>query len=259
MLSGSGTRPATVLDAPAWSGRVVVVSPHLDDAVLSLGASMRAAARRGAHVDALTVLAGDPESSTPADDSNRRAGFATAGEAARLRREEDRLACRLVDSHPVWLTISDDRNEEPPPDAELRDRLAEALKGYDAVLLPGFPLAHADHLRIARLALDVIAPGTPLGLYVEQPYASWALLARNTRSLGGPPRDEGPRALGLDVQPAPRWSRQACRPDDWLAKLRAMAAYASQMRILRRGPRARILAYEALHRGEAVLWLRLAA
>src|SRR3712207_8859213 len=98
-------RPGAAPHAAAWSGRVAVVSPHLDDAVLSLGASMHAAARRGARVEAVTVLAGDPASTTPADDSNRRAGFATAGEAARLRREEDRRACTAVRATPTWLTL----------------------------------------------------------------------------------------------------------------------------------------------------------
>lgn len=234
----------------------MVVSPHLDDGVLSLGASIHAATSRGAAVDVLTVLAGDPASGTAADHSNRRAGFSTAGEAARLRREEDRRACEGVGARPVWLDLSDDHSDALSED-DLREGLASTMEGYDAILVPGFPLAHAQHLLISRLTLEVLEPGVRLGLYVEQPYASWAAFAKGSRPRAGAGRDAGPRALGLDVGEAPRWSRHVGRPGDWVAKHRGMTAYASQLRVLRRGPRTRILAYEALHRGEAVLWLTL--
>ena len=70
------------------TGRLVVVSPHLDDAVLSLGATMASAARNGAHVTVLTVFACDPQSSAPAEWWDRAGGFRTLGEAACARREE---------------------------------------------------------------------------------------------------------------------------------------------------------------------------
>ena len=44
-------------------GRVVVVSPHLDDAVLSLGATMAHAIESGAKVEVLTVFGCEPTSS----------------------------------------------------------------------------------------------------------------------------------------------------------------------------------------------------
>jgi hypothetical protein len=63
---------------PAKPGeRVVVVSPHLDDGALSLGAALHAWAARGARVELLTVLACDPRSDAPAELG--RGGFATEG------------------------------------------------------------------------------------------------------------------------------------------------------------------------------------
>ena len=50
----------------ALAGEVVVISPHLDDGPLSLGAALSWAARAGANVTVLTVLADDPESDLPA-------------------------------------------------------------------------------------------------------------------------------------------------------------------------------------------------
>ena len=68
-------------------GDVVVVSPHLDDAALSLGAAIARARRIGAaRVVVLTVFAGNPESDLPAGGWDSRAGFATEGEASRARR-----------------------------------------------------------------------------------------------------------------------------------------------------------------------------
>ena len=264
MASSGSPRRASVLDAPAWHGRVLVVSPHLDDAVLSLGASIRNATRRGVHVDVLTVLAGDPASGAPSDESGRRAGFETVGEAARLRRDEDRAACESVGAEPRWLPLSDVAGAKPDLDV-VAEELRAPLRGYDAVLLPGSPLAHADHRLISRAALAVLGPATVVGLYLEQPYASWEALARRRR---GSPGKEGrsakavPRVtmdtLDLSVDGPPTWRRHAGRPADWPAKTRGMGAYVSQLRVLRRAPRTRILLYEAVHRGEAVCWMRLA-
>lgn len=236
------TRPAT-LRAPAWHGRVVVVSPHLDDAVLSLGASIRAATRRGARVDVLTVLAGDPAS-------------ASAGTVSRLRREEDRAACRRIGAQPTWLPLSDEAGAKATPE-EVRAHLAPALDGYHAVLIPGSPLAHADHRLVSRAALEVAHPGVILGIYVEQPYASWDAFALNGRPSRGRSPTQSLQALGLAVSGEPSWHHRVGRAGDWLAKTRSMGEYASQLKILRRLPRARILGYEALHRGESVIWATL--
>lgn len=250
-------RSATPLATDAWDGRVVVVSPHLDDAVLSLASSIHRATRRGVRVDVLTVLAGDPGSSTPADESGRRAGFTTAAQATAVRRAEDGRACRLIGAEPLWLPLSDVAGEKP--DAQvIRDGLHVTLRDYDAVLIPGAPLAHADHLTVSQAVIDLLDAGAAVGLYVEQPYASWDAFALHGRSKRGTSPVLTTQALGLAVEGEPAMRRCPGDPQDWLAKTRAMSAYASQLRVLRRGPRTRILAYEILHRGEGVCWLRLA-
>lgn len=247
---------ALALAGGQWRGRVVVVSPHLDDAVLSLGASIRAAVRAGVAVDVLTVLSGDPEATGASDASNAKAGFATAGEAAKARRREDARACRLVGARPVWLPFSDDHNESPPDEAAVTEDLRTRLTGYDAVLLPGHPLGHPDHRLVSRLALEALEPGRTVGFYVEQPYASWRALSRNTRDLLGAPALTAAE-LGVQVSGTPSWHRMRCRPSDWARKQAACGAYVSQMAVLRRAPRIRVFAYELLHRGEAVLWCTL--
>src|SRR6476659_849282 len=86
-------------------GRTVVVSPHLDDAVFSLGATIAHASKLGGRVQVLTVFGCEPESQQPANGWDTRGGFSTEGEAATARREEDREACRLVGAEPHWLAF----------------------------------------------------------------------------------------------------------------------------------------------------------
>lgn len=256
MTTTRASRRSDPLPGDHWRGRVCVVSPHLDDAVLSLGASIAAAARAGVEVDVLTVLAGDPQSATAGDESTRRAGFATAGAAAAARRVEDDRACRRVGARPVWWPLSDDTNDAPPDPEQIRARLEAALPAYDAVLAPGFPLQHAHHRLVARLVVEAMPPGAVLGLYVEQPYASWRLLARR-RTPDRPSEAEMLEGIGLSVSPPVRWTRRARSPADWLAKLGGVNAYESQLRVLRRLPRTRLFGYEAMKGGEMVLWCQL--
>src|SRR5204862_73519 len=63
--------------------RFAVVSPHLDDAILSLGAGIMGAGRAADEVSVVTVFAGDPESRAPAARWDARAGAAAAPSCGR--------------------------------------------------------------------------------------------------------------------------------------------------------------------------------
>jgi LmbE family N-acetylglucosaminyl deacetylase len=215
------------------SGSVAVLSPHLDDAVLSLGAAI--AASSGADIAIVTVLAGDPDSDLPAGKWDAGAGFETAGEAARARRREDELACSDVGARPVWLPFADGQYPRNQADDEIWAAVEEALGGAETVLLPGFPLIHDDHAWLLALARREGLPGRRVGLYVEQPYAA----AR------------APRLPAADG-----WAPLAAALPHRVAKLRACRRYASQLPLLQRGrpvllPLTR---YEAARGGEAVRW-----
>src|SRR5947208_5655387 len=86
---------------------VVVLSPHLDDAVFSLGAWLHHEARVGATLRILTVLANDPSVDRPAGSWDAECGFSSAAAAALARREEDRRACAIVGARPDWLPYGD--------------------------------------------------------------------------------------------------------------------------------------------------------
>lgn len=216
------SRPATerLLDPSELGRRVTVLSPHLDDAVFSLGATIACAARGGARVEVLTVFAGDPESSRPAGDWDRRAGFATEGEAAAARRREDRHACSLLSATPLWQTFSDEQYPGDRDDALLAGALKEALRGTETVLVPAYPLTHADHLHLAEVVLGAGLVGGRIALYVEQPYALWEEAPR----LPDRVREMVPGSLS--------WSPVRVGYRDLGLKLLACRAYATQLALI---------------------------
>lgn len=231
---------------------LVVVSPHLDDAVLSLGAWIARAVRNGSQVTVLTALACDPASDAPAKGWDARAGFSTEGEAARARRAEDADACAVLGATPEWLPFGSVDFVRHGSDDDVRARVLEITKRADAVLLPGSPLTHPDHEWLARLFTAPPLLHSRLGFYAEQPY---------TARTGGRPSLPAWLVDALHERPV----FELLRPDgkDVLAKLRAIACYRSQLPLLRleSGLRLRLhrhLLGEKRAGGEAVAWLSVA-
>ncbi len=213
--------------------RIVVVSPHLDDGVLSLGASISSWSRAGAAVELLTVLACDPDSTAAAGGWDRRGGFATEGESARARREEDRRAGSVLGATPVWLPFGSVDFERHGDEGDVRRAVSAAVDGASAVLLPGFPLSHPDHewlMRTLATALD----GHRTSFYAEQPYTRRAgtepdlpeWVARRVRSadLRAGPHGAARPAREVVGDPVLRLAapvaRDAQEPATWPAPLR---------------------------------------
>jgi LmbE family N-acetylglucosaminyl deacetylase len=219
-------------------GRVAVLSPHLDDGAYSLGAAISESIRGGAHVSLVTIFAGDPNSDRPPSPWDQRLGFRSAAEAARARRKEDGRACELLGAVPVWLPF-DDHYGRPSDDGEVWAAIEQAVGGAETVLVPGFPLDHEDHLRVARMALTNGLPTSEIGLYVEQPYAA---------VHGGPP--EVPAWLALLVGAEPGWQAVRARPRARLRKARAWRAYRSQFQHFGYRSLVNVLRYEARRGGE---------
>lgn len=240
-----------------FAGRAVVLSPHLDDAVFSLGAAIANATRRGAEVDVVTVFAGDVDSSVPAAWWDRAAGFRSEGEAAGARREEDRRACEIVGARPVWLPFADATYERTVDDDELWQAIWPHVQEREVVFIPGFPLRHVDHLRLARLALERLDLDC-VGLYVEQPYAKRHAHRRPWRRPAVPPE------LNLSRSLRATWSTVHAGRGDRQAKHRAALAYSSQIPLFGRAGSdrlgrlliRRVALYERLRGGEAVARLR---
>lgn len=209
-------------------GEVVVVSPHMDDAVLSLGAAISRAVRNGARITILTVLAGDPGSTARAGEWDRECGFRTAGETATARRAEDAAACGHLGATAVWLPYSDHQYERGGSDDEIRAAVVEAV-GPSLPLLPGFPLGHPDHRWLHELLEPAFAPERR-GYYLEQPYA----------------------AMNSADPPGGGWRPLRATLGDQRRKLAACRSYASQQEPLGR-PLRRIFRYEIARGGEWAL------
>jgi LmbE family N-acetylglucosaminyl deacetylase len=135
-----------VLD-PAVLERVVVVSPHFDDA--ALGAAHLLATYPGSTV--ITVLGGEPprypEHVTPWDEAG---GFATGDDVVAARREEDRAAMAFANATPVWLEFPDHQYlaiEDRPTAAQVAPSLGRAIAEArpTAVFLP-MGIANPDHV-----------------------------------------------------------------------------------------------------------------
>ncbi len=227
--------------------RIAVLSPHLDDAVLSLGASISKWTRDGAGVRVVTVLGGDPSSSVPAGPWDARSGFATEGDAARARRVEDKIACRAVGAEPLALDLPDGQYPRRPDDDDVWARASAAIGDAGTVLSPGFPLTHPDHVWIGMLALERRDAAWRFGLYVEQPYAIGS----------GRPRDQRAR---FPFEPAFR--PIAASWIDRRRKRRALLAYRSQHAQLAEvvsgtwgDLQRRIAALERRRGGEMVAWV----
>jgi len=220
-------------------GNVAVISPHLDDAAFSLGATIARISRAGASVRIVTVLAGDARAAFPAGAWDRSSGFDTAGHAAHARAAEDDEASAILGARAVRLPYFDKQYSRGGDDAEIRAAILGAVAGCDVLLAPGFPLTHEDHEWLARLLIGDLESGRRVGLYVEQPYT-----ARMKAT---------PKALFNESGP---WEVLPGGPADQFAKLRACRAYKSQIEPLG-GLRVlmAVLRYEAQRGGESISWI----
>lgn len=207
--------------------------------MISLGASIFEAVRDGHRVAVVTVFAGDPDSATAAGRWDTRTGFETAGEAVRSRREEDRNACALLGAEPLWLPFVDGDYGGERSEEEISAKLIDLLAPFNAVLVPGRPLRHADHLWLARCVEEHGIGSAQLGLYAELPYDYWPKQDRGT---------EASVAHDSLVWRAPRVTLRAR-----LTKWRACSAYSSQLPWLGRG-RFRPALLRARVGGERTAW-----
>lgn len=254
--------------AGAGGERWLVLSPHLDDAVYSVGGLLHDQSRAGREILVVTVCAGDPPEglSSFALEVLRHMSLDPA-EAMATRRAEDRAALgALHDSIALehWpfpeatfrkSTTGGDLYRsrrvlfaEPNPldtelPRELENRLRE-LGSFERVLAPLGVGGHVDHRLVRRAALAQF--GRRTRLWEDFPYvvmkrrALWAVL--------GPP---GTRSR--------RWEREDHRltPAAAAAEVEAVLAYRSQVRPLfrnRRGVSRRL----RRHRGRTPslrLWL----
>jgi LmbE family N-acetylglucosaminyl deacetylase len=228
--------------------RTAIVAPHLDDGVLSLGATIYRSSRAGSYIRVITVFAGDPESDRPASGWDSLPGFATEGEAVRIRREEDAEACGVVGADRLYLRFSEPVYAGPPDWVAVSAEVNEALSDVDVALVPGFPLIHRDHRWLTENLLAHGLEVPRVGLYAEQPYRHQKARFRRV----GVDAD-----LSAFLPEGVDWHRAGTGLEPLRAKHRAVSAYRSQRRWLDLdgSKLGRMLWFEAIRGGEAVAWV----
>ena len=224
---------------PPLGSRVLVVAPHLDDAVLSASAILHSRAADAV----LTVFAGLPDPAVVTE-WDIRCGYPDSTAAVTARRQEDDLAFEGLGVRRTWLDLLDSPYRPGLPTeedaavlcaaiAEWRDgdggliavpagagralRLVERARlrlPIPGIGLPGGAPPHPDHLWVTDLVLTAF-PSAAVLLYEEIPYAWVRRADRRVAELA--------RTFGREV-----WGPLSF-PVNVADKARRVSAYQSQL------------------------------
>src|SRR5450432_3414186 len=150
-----GSLPDGALD------RVMVVSPHFDDA--ALGTAHLLCSYPGSTV--VTVCAGRPPAyPDPPSEWDALGGFGTGDDVVAIRREEDRAAMQVLGADPVWLDFVDHQyleKEQRARPQQIADALSVVIEERQpsAVFVP-MGLANPDH-ELTHAAAARLVPAHP--------------------------------------------------------------------------------------------------
>jgi LmbE family N-acetylglucosaminyl deacetylase len=169
--------------------RLIYLSPHLDDAVLSAGGLIRSQSEAGVPVEIWTLMAGIAVDENPpefAQAMHRVWGFESSREAVEARRREDERTAAKVGAKPVHFEFLDciyrrGRMGQPlysvvespidPEEADLPPRISQAmaagLRVDDMVICQLAIGGHVDHV-IVRQAAEMLQ--RPLIYDADMPY-----------------------------------------------------------------------------------------
>lgn len=183
--------------------RWIYLSPHLDDAVFSAGGLIYEQVQGGIPVEIWTLMCGfAPEQSVSsyAASLHEMWGAASAEEATRMRREEDRRAATRLRAEFLhfdfldciyrhgengeWL-YSDVFSPPHPGDADLPARIAAAIRRHlkpDDLLVCQLSVgSHVDHVLVRQGAEQL---GLPLLYTIDLPYIFYHPEEMGQKSVG---------------------------------------------------------------------------
>lgn len=204
--------------------RLLVVSPHFDDAVFSCGAML--AAQPGAVV--YTVFSGCPSDKVTTD-WDLHCGFDDAAHAMRVRSLEDDRALDVLNAVPDRGGFLDAQYVPfvPPTQAPTQQAISQALdralRRHSArTLVIPFGLFHSDHGLVHRACADVWRAHPELTCFAYED----ALYRR----LAGQLQTRVACLLSRGVIATPAIEHWRADPSNQAAKGDAVKAYASQLR-----------------------------
>lgn len=204
---------------------MTVISPHLDDAVLSLGQYL---ATGPGPVEVVTCFAGIPGPDVLTD-YDRARGFTSSAQAMQARDVEDANALRLLGVDRIrHLDLLDGQYGEH----SRRDvwKLTQAIFGLystEELMFAPVGIGHPDHRLVASCARSAVARhagGEPVGLllYEELPYRVLHPEEVSAALYGGDIHDEG---WVMDTLP---WPLEQGDRADRFTKAAAIGEYRSQ-------------------------------
>lgn len=207
------------------AGRTLVVSPHLDDAVLSCGRFLA----MHEPTTVVTVLAGMPADDLPLTDYDRSCGFASSTQAMRTRWQEDERALASLATDHLHLDVLDSQYALLPAVSALATRLEPMLLDprWDTVAVP-MGLFHCDHECVSDACMAVLARAwlhSPAQwvVFEDVPYRRrWGVMQSRLAAWF----DQGWVLTPVALEPQ-RASSSALH-----AKQEALACYASQLHTL---------------------------
>lgn len=207
--------------------RTVVLSPHFDDAALSVGGLIL---RRRRPLMIVTVHGGAPDPGSNLSEWDARCGFVSAAEAYAYRRVEDARACALLDAEQVPLPNADGPYREPAP----FDGLAELLRSVTPDTEVFVPLGtnQPDHAAVRDAALALLGDHPRVTVYADLPYTvavrGWGTEAVVDELAADPVVGAAYRALRAGRSRASA-ERVALDEGEWCRKRDAVLCYASQL------------------------------
>jgi LmbE family N-acetylglucosaminyl deacetylase len=231
------------LDFDAFE-RIVILSPHLDDAALSCGGLLHAL--QGVATLVVTLCSGNPPPVAMPDGSSK-APARRGHVSPRIRRAEDIAAMRAIDAEFVHLSFPDAiyrrslqtgkliylgaRERWITPHGDDAAHIEELFQLLRRICLDLGPILlvspmgigdHVDHQITARVAVRLAAAGASLLFYEDFPYVADPRSGRG----GG----DGPHAAlaRLQLEPAERF----VVPVNIEGKMRLLRHYVSQVPVL---------------------------
>jgi LmbE family N-acetylglucosaminyl deacetylase len=218
---------------PLTSGRALLFSPHLDDAVLSVGGLLAERAARNLDSTVVTVFAGVP--SPPYSDFA--ATFHTSCELA-----DDPVGARIAEDRAALSLLGARASHGPLLDAIYRSDGGRWL--YDGVGRTFLPQPAADRpvgAEVDRLVLDLVRSECPdvilgpmaFGDHVDHVLVSTAV--RHAATVTGTPAflwEDLPYAIQRSPDRSSACVRAAIRQECWRSRLDALSRYASQLVML---------------------------
>jgi LmbE family N-acetylglucosaminyl deacetylase len=220
---------------------LTVLSPHLDDAVLSCWHVLR----EDAPVKVLNVFAGVPPDGTPRGWWDRLTGAPDSCTRVRERLAEDRAALALAGRVPVNLDLLDEQHRGCAVRTdELAQRIGASLCPGDVLYAPAALGVHPDHVYVRAAALYLRAAGVRVRLYADLPHA----ITRGWPTWVAP--DGVPEADAAWAWAAPGETPRVhvIQPAEQACKRAAITAYATQVAAVEMGlaPIERTLSYEVV-------------